>query len=805
MALIRLNSGEHLNGAEVEAYLRLSEDIWQESASVRADSIVARGLVRLSQILAREHADNWLRDYLNSRPTSRQSSLLISAILSNRKGDPRRASRYSFQAANSFHRSSNISGEVRALFEGLYALHRQSRANACEAAANHLAQLLSRRDYSWLEIQVMLEHSICTAMLSNFSQSAAYLLEAQKQARKHNFPTLYLRATGLDASLSTAAGDLQRSWRRNEEGLTEYWIDVYPVERGFQFYSDLEFSAEAEGLWYSAMNLEKEAIESLSGGEHEDIRAIAHHRLGALAEILGNTNLAKHQFELAKILFAKLPANDATQSYEADAQISLAGLEIQHGLTANAELRLSRSAEIVSSLSNFTIALRFYKAWARLEENRGASSQEERYLLKAVAIANKGLKSLPSDTARWDWNKEVGDVYRRLVEIHSMQAHDPIQLLAEWEQYRNVATWSFAHSASTQYSGQNLYLLRRNISALHDSTAVVFALFPKYLLTWVADDRGVQEFRLAIHETELQKRIASFLGACSDPTYPIQKGNAQGSRLYQLLLAPLEGAIAPRKRILIEGDSTLSMMPWQALQTQSGRYLGQEQELEQILTLTYRPVRRGKPRPKVGMLSVFPRAENSTPFEVQPLSDAEREAEAVASIYQNSVELRGNNATKQRILRTLLQTEAFHFAGHSETRERGGRLLVTGSNAEAAITALDLQSMDLSSCRLAVLSACSTGQSPETVRDPYGLVHAFIAAGTHQVVASQWDVDSSTTRHFMALFYSSYSRGFSVAMSLRVAEQHLLNAPATNHPYYWAAFTVFTGPIEPQGEKHGHR
>jgi CHAT domain-containing protein len=751
------------------------------------------------------HADKWLSDYLASQPSSRQGKLLTSAILFNRKGDPGRAFHYSVQAAKSFHRSSNTAGEVRALLERLYALHRQSRASECEVVATELTQSLSRRDYSWIEIQVMLEHSICEAMLSNFSRSSEHVAEAQKLARKHNFPTLYLRAAGLEASLGTATGDLRLSWRRNEQGLAEYWADTYPSERAFQFYSDLEFSAEAEGLWHSAINLEKEAIESLPGKGHDDIKAIAHHRLGALAEILGNTSLAKQQFESANTLFAGLPANDATRSYEADAQISLAGLEIQHGFAADAEQRLRRAAKTVSKLSNFTIALRFYKAWARVEKSYGASAKEQQYLTKAIAIGNKGLKSLPSDRARWDWSKEVGDAYRRLVEIHSIQEHDPIRLLAEWEQYRNVEMQGFVRPTRAPYREQTLHLLRQRLGAMRDSTAVVFAVFPKHVLTWVADDRGVKEFRIAIGEAELQKRVEPFLEACSDPKYPIEKVNAQGRRLYELLLAPLGDAMGLRKKTLIEGDTTLSIVPWQALQTQNGKYLGQELDLEQISTLTYKPLPRGNARPKVSMLVVSPSSEIATSLALQPLSDADREAAAVAGIYHKSIELRGTKATKGKILAALVQTEAFHFAGHAETRERGGSLLVTGSNAEAAITARDLQSADLSSCKLAVLSACSTGQSQETARDPYGLVHALIAAGTHQVVASQWDVDSSTTRHFMEVFYDSYSRGFPVATSLRVAEKRLLDDPATIHPYYWAAFTVFASPTGLQGEKHGHR
>jgi CHAT domain-containing protein len=71
------------------------------------------------------------------------------------------------------------------------------------------------------------------------------------------------------------------------------------------------------------------------------------------------------------------------------------------------------------------------------------------------------------------------------------------------------------------------------------------------------------------------------------------------------------------------------------------------------------------------------------------------------------------------------------------------------------------------------------------------LVTAFLQAGTQNVVASRWNVDSVATADFMDLFYARLLSGASVADALQGATMTLRKAPEHAHPYYWAAFGVF--------------
>jgi CHAT domain-containing protein len=83
----------------------------------------------------------------------------------------------------------------------------------------------------------------------------------------------------------------------------------------------------------------------------------------------------------------------------------------------------------------------------------------------------------------------------------------------------------------------------------------------------------------------------------------------------------------------------------------------------------------------------------------------------------------------------------------------------------------------------------------EPGRDPYGLVHSFLWAGTSRVVASSWNVNSVKAARFMEKFYTSYYANARAEQASRTALQAIFEDPESRHPYYWAAFQVFGRPF----------
>jgi CHAT domain-containing protein len=136
----------------------------------------------------------------------------------------------------------------------------------------------------------------------------------------------------------------------------------------------------------------------------------------------------------------------------------------------------------------------------------------------------------------------------------------------------------------------------------------------------------------------------------------------------------------------------------------------------------------------------------------------------------------------------------FHFTGHASFDGESARLVLAGEAAS-----LDAQAIEKSAkrCRLAVLSACATAAAerdgPWNVES---LVQAFWRAGTPQVIASRWEVDSTITARLFTEFYTHLFRGDNAPESLRSAAAAIRSQPDSTHPFFWAAFHVFGASTE---------
>jgi CHAT domain-containing protein len=90
------------------------------------------------------------------------------------------------------------------------------------------------------------------------------------------------------------------------------------------------------------------------------------------------------------------------------------------------------------------------------------------------------------------------------------------------------------------------------------------------------------------------------------------------------------------------------------------------------------------------------------------------------------------------------------------------------------------------------LAACSTAPGDnDTDRNPDGLINLFSSAGVPAVIASRWDVDSSSTSALMKIFYRELKRTHDASASLRTAKRTLSSNQQFEHPYYWSAFQNF--------------
>ncbi|HXC53954.1 MAG TPA: CHAT domain-containing protein, partial [Rhizomicrobium sp.] len=113
---------------------------------------------------------------------------------------------------------------------------------------------------------------------------------------------------------------------------------------------------------------------------------------------------------------------------------------------------------------------------------------------------------------------------------------------------------------------------------------------------------------------------------------------------------------------------------------------------------------------------------------------------------------------------------------------------------DGLLTASEIATLKLNA-DLVVLSACNTaagGGAKLGGGALEGLADAFFNAGARAVLASHWEVPSAATQTLMTGVFARYAKDPShdLAEALRQSQLALIAAPATAHPFNWAAFTL---------------
>ena len=325
---------------------------------------------------------------------------------------------------------------------------------------------------------------------------------------------------------------------------------------------------------------------------------------------------------------------------------------------------------------------------------------------------------------------------------------------------------------------------------------VEYAVLPDRLLMWVISRTRFDLIEKPISAAELEKRVGDYQASVVEkaPEAVVMRG---AKELFEILMPP--GLEVGRQLCLIP-DKSLHQLSFASLVSPSGKYLLEDFALlyapsaSVFVLATENAGRKGR-RGGERLLSVgnpdFDREANPN---LQDLQSAEAEAKAVAGEYEQSFGLFGGGATKDEFLRRFAGVEVVHFAGHFVANRQtpaNSKLLFAGGELRSA----ELGTRKLPRAKLVVLSACETGLDRyDRGEGAIGIARTFLALGAPVVVASQWKVDSETTKDLMTAFHRNRKeRGLTSAESLRRAQLELLGGGKAKQPFYWAAFALFGG------------
>lgn len=318
---------------------------------------------------------------------------------------------------------------------------------------------------------------------------------------------------------------------------------------------------------------------------------------------------------------------------------------------------------------------------------------------------------------------------------------------------------------------------------------------------------GLEVKESPVTTKELDLLVADYVSSLKR-TAPLDEVNASARKLYDLLIAPVEGRIRD-KTLCIAPDKALHFLPFAALVDSTSRYLFES------CSLTYTPSAsalalcaeesrsKGSNRDDETILSVGNPYFNHEQFpSLADLRDAETEASESAISYRHSTVLMREQATEERVKTALETCDVAHIAAHCQVREKSPWLAAlvladpkfetpAGRSKDDGLLVLDeVYNMNLPRTRLVVLSTCQSALGQYYRGEGIvSLIRPFLVVRVPMVVASLWPVDSQATSDLMIRFHQARKLGSGRAGdALRIAQMQMVRSDDYKHPYYWAPF-----------------
>jgi CHAT domain-containing protein/tetratricopeptide (TPR) repeat protein len=784
-----LRSIERGEDVEPEIYLDVAVTKWLPSRW--EDAKFERSLIALAIRFEERHRDRWLRDVLASRRSQRAEqglAALSAAVEANLADEPDRGLANATDAVSRLKAAGDEAGALRGELEQTYALERALRGAECLEKTAALERKATAMSYSWILGQTLVEQGTCRGQKGDSGGAHRDMERAVAHLREAKYEDLELRAAGILSGSQTVAGNALASWSLARAELATYWGGPHPGIRAHQIYFNLFRSAESLGQPHTAYVFGKAAAQAIANTPRHRTEALTRTRVAGLAAQAGWVEEAHAEFERATTLFDQLDQTAADLEYRARAELDRAEAEVVAGSPRSALDRLEALRSSTVNMGSAVIRIRFQEIlgevmWhnRRLQEAGSAHRQ-------AIELSEQRLKTLPSPRERAALMQTADKAYRGLVELYFGKG-DYAGALRVWE-------WFRAGEAPGRRVEPDL---DRRLPKLQNESFLSYAALPGGLVAWVYDDHGVQGLRLAVKPADLGPVSWRFLRQCADPASSPLAIRRDARQLYAWLVAPLEGRLDPARTLVVEPDGAIGSLPMQALVDPNSRYLGERFAITVASGLDdYQRRSEAGPVTAAGKAVVVadPVLGKEKSLAFPPLAQTMREGQAIAARFQRFALLTRKGATLAALERQRPDTELLHFAGHGFSNAgNGGLLLAPEGSDDPEAGVLDgkrIASQDWSRCRLAVLSACSTGTGENRgAVNPESLVRGMLWAGTARVVATRWNVDAESSVAFMDRFYDALLSGACVATSLQHAGQVLRENERTSHPYFWAGFQSF--------------
>jgi CHAT domain-containing protein/Tfp pilus assembly protein PilF len=345
-----------------------------------------------------------------------------------------------------------------------------------------------------------------------------------------------------------------------------------------------------------------------------------------------------------------------------------------------------------------------------------------------------------------------------------------------------------------------------------DLVLLQYSVTDKETYIFIVKRSGIEVVKSVASAELIDGMVRRYLSALRSKA-PVAQLKKYAAELYNYLFEPVEDRIPPGASVCIAPDKALHFFPFAALVDGNDNYLIQSYRLSytpsaSVLVHCLNEDRNKPAREREQIVAVGnPAYDEEKLVGLRRLPDAEQEATASASFYDDRIILKPQEATESRVLAAMKQCDVAHLALHCLVEEKSPWLaaLVLANTKQGPQPVKSMQSainddgmlyldevynLKLPLTRLVVLSACQTALGQYYRGEGIvSIVRPFISSGVPTVVASLWPVESKATASLMVEFHKQRKQvGNKTNEALRAAQIRMAAGGTFEHPYYWAPF-----------------
>ncbi|CCI18390.1 conserved exported hypothetical protein [Microcystis aeruginosa PCC 9807] len=286
---------------------------------------------------------------------------------------------------------------------------------------------------------------------------------------------------------------------------------------------------------------------------------------------------------------------------------------------------------------------------------------------------------------------------------------------------------------------------------------------------------------------ELNKLVSEYRTQLAD--YQNADYLVTGSKLYEILIRPIESQIATssRKNIAIIATGQLRYIPFETLYDEKNDQVLLEKYpiyyLTRISTSTP-PATERKPLQGLAFANPKPTQEE--------LKGTEIEAETISKIFPGSEKYLGTNATLDIFKKQAFRFSILHLGTHGCFDLAGcpnlgmePNTILFANNQQYNIA--DAALLGLKNTELITLSACQTAKEANADgQEISGLAYVLERAGAKSVIASLWSAEDKTSAEIMTQFYQNLKNGMTKSEAMQKAKLSQIKS----HPFFWSPFIL---------------